>query len=117
YMQISARSRPALRETGEVPEQRWSWGTTTTSVDTQGGGAAGRSDRRAASRGGRTTEGRVTSSSQTGGGAARAGPVRLRPGSAVPEAPADAPGPAPPGVRLGDTQSPLAAPNPPRTGA
>jgi predicted translation initiation factor SUI1 len=35
-----------------VPDQRLSWGTTTTSADTQDGGAAGRSDRRAASRGG-----------------------------------------------------------------
>src|SRR5262249_24538923 len=71
----------------------------TTSADTRGGGGAGRSARRAASRGGRTTRAPSVSSSQTGAGAAPADRVLLRPGRAVPVAPADAPGPAPPVVR------------------
>src|SRR5438093_378149 len=83
----------------------------TTAADTQGDGVASRSGRRAASRGERTTAAPATSASQTGAGAARADPVRLRPGPAVPEAPAHAHGPAPPGVRLEDTPSPPAAPS------
>src|SRR5262249_54255735 len=89
----------------------------TTLADTPGGGAAGRSARRAASHGGRTTAAPGVSSWQTGAGAARVGPVRLRPGPAVLVTPAHALGPAPPGVRLGDTPGRLAARSPPRTGA
>src|SRR5262249_20624810 len=89
----------------------------TTSADTPGDGAAGRSALRAAFRGGRTTAAPATSSSRTGAGAAPADPVRLRPGRAVPVAPAHAPGPAPLGVRRQGTSSPPAAPSPPRTGA
>src|SRR4051812_10026449 len=84
----------------------------TTAADAPGGGAAGRSARRAASRGGRTTAAPSTSSSQTGAGAAPADRVLLRPGRGVPEAPADAPGPAPPAVRRQGTSSPTAAPSP-----
>src|SRR5262249_4036338 len=89
----------------------------TTSADTPGGGAAGRSARRAASRGGRSTAAPSALSSQKGAGAAPADRVLLRPGQGVPEAPADAPGPAPTAVRREGRSSPLAALSLPRTGA
>src|SRR5436309_824791 len=89
----------------------------TTSADTQDDGAISRSARRAASRAGRTTRAPSASSSQTGAGAAPADRVLLRQGRGVPVAPADAPGPAPPGVRREGKSSPPAAPSPPRTDA
>src|SRR5262249_52034180 len=72
-----------------------------------------RSALRAASRAGHTTRAPSVSSSQTGAGAAPADRVLLRPGRAVPVAPADAPGPAPPVARREGTSNQLAAPSPP----
>src|SRR5262245_17025872 len=91
----------------------------TKSADTQGDGAKGRSVRRAASRDERTTEAPGTSSSQMDEDAAQPDRVQIRPGPAVPEAPAHAPGQESPEFRLerGTWPGQGPAPNSPRRGA
>src|SRR5262249_21243131 len=90
----------------------------TTSADTQADREGGRSARRATSRDGRTKAAPGASSSQTDEGAAPADPGRLHQAPAVPEAPAHAPCPAPPGFRQerGTWRGQRPAPNSPRRG-
>src|SRR5947209_7398964 len=68
-------------------------------ADTQAGGAATQSARREAARDGHTRVAPAASSSQTDEDAARADPVRLRPGPAVPVELAHAPCPGSPALR------------------